>query len=462
MSMGFTAGAGRRSDGLDFAINASDKVANASTPGLVSWSTNASTNYLFGGVEAAVRDMASVNVGARQESGGPTGASSASTLYPAVMATIDLTRLDSGSRRGALESFIVHGGWSRTGNDATAGVLQRLGFNGASSAGLFAAVANPELTTGFEAGVSMRMTNHRFSADLTAYNDRSENLLFPSATSFAQTGTMTNKGVELAMNVVPVRNGQGLEWSIGANISRNNNIVESLAGGVASVALATPFNGLSVEARTGQPLGVLVGYSYLRDASGNMLLRKGLPVADSASGTHVLAQSAPSYIAGFNTVYRTHGVEFSALVDTHRGGKIFSASNRAAAISGVAAETGIRPDSGLLLVGVDAATGAPNTTHVTTEQYYHALSPIVERWLYDASFVKLREVRMTYTLPLQFISALNAQSIRAAFIGRNLAMWSKAPNIDPETVLSTSTVRGAEMGQLPSTRALGIQVTLVP
>jgi hypothetical protein len=459
VSFGFTAGAGLRADNLDLA---SSYKADPITPGSVSWSTSASTNYLFGGIETQVRDMASLNIGARQEAGGPNGASSGSTFYPAVTGTIDLTRLDSGSSRGTLESFILHGGWSRSGNDATTGVLQRLGFAGSNSAGLVAAAASPELTTGFEAGVSARTTNHRFSADLTAYNASSENLVFPSAASFAHTGTMTNKGVELSLNVVPMRSADGREWSIGANVSKNSNVVESLSGGITSLALATPFNGLSVEARTGQPLGALVGNSYLRDASGNLLLRQGLPLVDSVTGPKVLAQSAPSWIAGISSMYRTHGVEFSALLDTHHGGKVFSASNRAGMTSGVLEETAIRPDSGLLVAGIDVATHAANTTHVTTEQYYHALAPIMERWLYDASFVKLREVRVSYTLPLAFISALRAQTMRAAFIGRNLATWTNAPNIDPETVLSTSAVRGLEMGQLPSTRSLGVQITLVP
>jgi hypothetical protein len=111
---------------------------------------------------------------------------------------------------------------------------------------------------------------------------------------------------------------------------------------------------------------------------------------------------------------------------------------------------------------VDIATGQPNAVHVSTENYYHALGNIGERWIYDASFVKLREARVSFSLPLHFISPLRAQSVRLSVVGRNLALWADAPNIDPETVLSTATYRGAEMGQLPTAKSVGFQVSLTP
>jgi hypothetical protein len=76
--------------------------------------------------------------------------------------------------------------------------------------------------------------------------------------------------------------------------------------------------------------------------------------------------------------------------------------------------------------------------------------------------VKLREVRASLTLPLQFINVLRVQSLRASLIGRNLALWTNAPNIDPESVLGASTFRGAEMGQLPTVKSLGFQFSLTP
>ena len=175
----------------------------------------------------------------------------------------------------------------------------------------------------------------------------------------------------------------------------------------------------------------------------------------------MLGEPGPAWIAGLSSSLQYRWFEFSVLVDTHHGGSVFSATNLVGAYSGVLAETAVRPDSGLLISGLDFGTRTANTTHVSTEDYYHALGAIGERWVYDASFVKLREARVSFSLPLKFITLLNAQSLRASLIARNAAIWTKAPNIDPETALSASPVR-AEMGQLPATKSLGFQVTLTP
>jgi hypothetical protein len=225
--------------------------------------------------------------------------------------------------------------------------------------------------------------------------------------------------------------------------------VASLGGGATSLAMGLPFAGASLEARAGSPLGTVVGLRYRRDAAGGLALRNGRPVADSAAGPVVLGSSLPSWGGGLTTSFRRRAFEVSVLVDARHG-------------SGNLAETAVRPDTGLLIAGTDLATGSANTVHVSTEDYYRALGAIAERWMYDASFVKLREARITYTLPLPFIRAIHTQSARLSIIGRNLALWADAPNIDPETVLSTASLRGAELGQLPTMKSVGFQLSLTP
>jgi hypothetical protein len=87
---------------------------------------------------------------------------------------------------------------------------------------------------------------------------------------------------------------------------------------------------------------------------------------------------------------------------------------------------------------------------------------VAEPWLYDAGFVKLRDVRLTFSLPLKSMPIMTAQSVRVSLVGRNVALWAKAPNIDPETALSAGSVQGIEMGQLPSTRSFGLQFSVAP
>jgi hypothetical protein len=457
----FTAGVGRRSDGLESTTLGADRLIDTTTRLPLNFNGASATNVLFGGVEASVRDFISLSASARAESSTLLSGSSSSTVYPAVLGSVDLMRADSGGVRGAVESFVLRAGFSRSGNDATAEVLQRLGLPSSVAAATLSQISSPETTTGFEGGATIRMLHNRVGVDVTYYSEKSDNLVFGSGTTFVHTGALTNKGIEASLSVTPLRV-SGFEWSVGANLGRNENSVDAISGAAGSIALGPTSGGVTVEARPGSPLGALVGLRFLRDASGQLVLRNGAPLADSAAGVRVLGQSLPSWTGGLSSSIRRGGFEVSVLFDTHRGGQLFSASNRAGAVSGTLAETVFRPDSGLLISGVDIATGQPNAVHVSTENYYHALGNIGERWIYDASFVKLREARVSFSLPLHFISPLRAQSVRLSVVGRNLALWADAPNIDPETVLSTATYRGAEMGQLPTAKSVGFQVSLTP
>jgi len=96
------------------------------------------------------------------------------------------------------------------------------------------------------------------------------------------------------------------------------------------------------------------------------------------------------------------------------------------------------------------------------QDYYHSLLPIQEAWVYDATFVKLREARLSVDVPLHWLGIFTAQTLRASVIGRNLWMSARAPNIDPEAALSVSSFQGAELGQLPTARSVGVQLSIVP
>ncbi len=458
----FTLGAGHHSDLLETTIR-SDDVTDTVTVKDVPWNASSSTNVLFGRAESRIDNRASVAVSVRSESSTLMSGSSVSTVYPAVTASLDLLRPDSAAGdHGILHSFTIQGGFSRSGNEGTSALLQRLGVTSATSAAIVSDAAAPEVTTGIDGGASMQMFGGRLGFDLSVYRDRSENLIVPSGVGFVRSASLSNKGVEATATLAPFQGPSGMTWSFAATVGRNANLVESVSETGAQVPLGVPFGTATIEARVGSPLGAIVGNSFLRTSLGELVVRDGLPLADTVAGRHVVGESAPSWIGGLATSVRVRWLELSVLLDTRRGGQIFSASNMAGAYSGALAETAFRPDSGLLISGVDASTGKANTVHVTTESYYHALGPITERWVYDAGFVKLREARASFTLPLQFIHLLRVQNLHGSVIGRNLALWTSAPNVDPESVMSASTFRGAEMGQLPMAKSIGFQLSLTP
>ena len=457
-ALAFTLGAGRRGNDLNTSASGTDRVPNATPPAAQASQVGAHTTFVVGGVDATVLDYATLAVAARQESSSLlTG--SASRLYPSVLASVDLVRANPSLGGGRLDALTLRGGWSRSGTDALPALVQQLGLSTTAAAPSVDALAEPEVTSGWEVGAELRAFGGRTRADVAYYNERSENLLLPSAATFVRGGVVSNKGIEAQAELIPLRLSR-LEWRVGVNFAKNTGLVESL-GDLTSLPIGQGINGLSVEARTGVAPGALVGLGYLRDASGQLVLRSGHPLADTVAGPRVLGTSAPSWIAGLSTGVRVAGVDLSVLFDVRRGGQLFSASNRAGAFAGVLAETAVRPDTGLLIAGTDVATGQANAVHVTTEAYYHSLGPIAERWMYDASFVKLREARASVAVPLHAIG-LHAQTLRLAVVGRNLALWTDAPNVDPEFVLSAAPMRGLEMGQLPTVRSVGVQLSLTP
>lgn len=460
----YTVGAAHHGDHLETTIRATDNLADTVTiRGDVPWDASSSANVLFARVESRIADRASLAVSARSEAATLMSGATTSTVYPAVAGSLDLIRPGVGGRSGGpLDYLTAQAGFSRSGNEGTALLLQRLGVTTATSAAVTADAAAPEITTGIDGGLSTRTLGGRLGIDVSVYSDRSENLIVPSGVGFARSASVTNKGVEATATFAPLHGPAGMTLSFSGTFGKNSNMVESVAGAGTTTTLGTPFGTATIEAVEGSPLGAIVGTSFLRNSDGALILRNGLPLADTVTGRHVVGQSAPSWIGGLGTSVRVGGLELSVLVDAHHGGQVFSASNRAGAYSGTLAETAFRPDSGLLIDGVDATTGVANTVHVPTEDYYHALGPITERWVYDAGFVKLREARASFTLPLSSVNLLRVQSLRASIIGRNLALWTNAPNIDPETVLSASTFRGAEMGQLPTVKSIGFQISLTP
>jgi TonB-dependent SusC/RagA subfamily outer membrane receptor len=463
-------GVGRRSTSLQVTSRGSDQApadsgGTGTAPGRVTADNNA--NSVFASANWAVNPSASVSVTLRNEWYSILSSGHDSQLYPALTGSFDLAR--AAGLKGAMNAARLRAGWSRAGGEVT-GLLLRSVFAGAQSAPISTISASPslgpEITSALQLGGSFGFFQSRVGVDLTYYNERTSDVIVGLPGSAAGTlvatnaATITNSGVEAGLTLVPIRTAAADVWTINANFAKNSNSVDALRG-ASSAALGPSIFGLTVEALPGHALGALVGNAYRRDpATHALLLEDGHPVPDTKP--RVLGVMAPDWSGGVSTTLRRGVFEISALVDGRMGGSIFSTTNLRGITSGSFAETAFRPDSGLLISGIDVATGKANTQRVSAEDYYHSLRSIQEAWVYNASFVKLRDVRLTVALPLRSWPILTAQSLRASLIGRNLAMWAKAPNIDPETALSTTTLQGIELGQLPTARSIGVQLSLTP
>jgi hypothetical protein len=409
-----------------------------------------------------------------------------SFFYPSVNTSFVLTEAFPSLRSGALSFAKLRGGYSITGNDTDPYQLVTT-FNGQSTKfgplqqfSLSDRIANanlkPERTTAAEVGLELSFFNDRLGLDATYYSQSTTDQILPvtvaPASGFTSmminAGEMRNRGVEAAISATPVRLDNGFEWKTSFNFSKNSNKVVKLAPeqNLKTIILGNTWS-VNAEAREGEPYGVLFGSPYLRDeATGKLLTYKGLPQADDAN-RRVLGNYNPDWVGGWNNEFKYKNVSLGVLIDIRQGGDIFSVTNMFGTYAGVLASTipGREVDwnnPGILVDGIDEVTGQPNTTRVTAENYYQSLYGIHEAFVQDASFIKLREVRVGYDLPSRWTSALRVKSASVALVGRNLWLNTKIPNIDPEVALSTGNVQGLEFASLPTARSFGFNVTVTP
>jgi hypothetical protein len=467
--------------GLDLLANSSSletvigdrPVALGSGGGIASAEEKSSNDVsaVFLSTTVAVGTALTLSGGVRRESASALPSSHRSNLYPSLQAAFDLKNGLSIVRNAGLRAATVRASWWRAGNELNPGMLAR-GYGGGGTSltptlGIAAdSGTRSERTSGIEIGATIAVST-RVGLDVAFYKERSTDLLVATATGEgdapgAYTGEISNSGVEAQLRVVPIRLSNGATLELALTFAKNRNRVEALAGGLDEVSLGPPAWTASVVARTGHPLGSLVGRRLLRDETGALVLKGGLPIADASGGFAVLGSWQPSATGGVSASFRFAGAEAAALLDARFGGRVFSATNYWGSYAGTLQSTADRPEVGIVIAGIDSAKGTANGTAVSTEAYYHALGAVAEPWVYDASFAKLRELRLTYALQLHQLPRFEDQSIRVSVVTRNLWMWSKVPNIDPETALAAGAFQGLEMGQLPSTRSIGVRFSITP
>jgi outer membrane receptor protein involved in Fe transport len=476
-------------------------------------------NSLYGQAEFAYNDYAFVNVTGRNDWSSTLPENANSYFYPSVSGSFVFTQaFPALGFNGLMNYGKIRGGWSRVGNDADPYQLAvtyaaQTQFGSISRFAVPNDLLNPALkpenTDAWEVGTEMQWLDDRLGVDLTYYTKRTSNQILNAGVSGASgytsalvnAGVISNRGVEAQLSFAPIRSldDRGLSWDVTVNYGRNRSKVEELYGNLQTVNLlggtATHWY-LTVEARKGEPYGAMFGVGFLRcgnyaanaaddqftaarkaallaatpncpaDGSGNgqlYLNSRGRPQREPVSAKRVLGNVMPDWTGGIDNTFRFRGVDFGFLIDTRQGGNVYSTGTMWGNYAGILKETEFRPDTGLLIAGINASTGAANTVHTRTEDYYHALYPIQEPWIYDASFWKLREARIAFNVPRRYLASTRLDNARVSIVGRNLALWgTDNPHIDPETAFSTSNFQGIEMGQMPTARSIGFQLTITP
>ena len=355
----------------------------------------------------------------------------------------------------------------------------------------------PELTSSKEIGLEVAFLQNRLGFDVSYYSTRSYNQIFAVAVSpatgysnkFVNAGTILNKGFELSAFITPVKT-KDFSWDMNINWTRNRNKVEELYEESRNLQIASYQGGVSVNATIGQPYGTLQGRTWVYHANGGKMVDSKPTLANGnanplygrylMTGTtnNVIGNINPDWIGGVYNTVRYKGFSLGFLVDVRKGGDVFSLDLYYGLSSGIYPETAGLNDlgnpsrnpvtanaatsGGVIMPGV-TEDGKANTIRVENINgtYGYDFNPQAN-FIYDASFVKLRELNISYALPQSVVSRLAPfKGIEFSIIGRNLWLIHKnLPYSDPEENLTAGNAQGYQSGAYPTTRTIGANIKL--
>ncbi|WP_207426600.1 SusC/RagA family TonB-linked outer membrane protein [Pedobacter sp. SYSU D00535] len=332
----------------------------------------------------------------------------------------------------------------------------------------------PELTTSYEGGLELNLFGNRLGADITLYENTTENQILDvpldPTTGYTRAvlnaGTVRNRGIELMLRARPIDT-KNFKWNTSINWAKNDNKVLELAEGMTDRQDIGYGGNATLQARVGGSTGDIYGFGFVRSPEGEIVYTAaGLPARPAE--IQRIGNAYADWKGGFFNEFSYKAFRFNFLLDGQYGGIIYSQTHHKMSEQGKLKHTLPGREEGYIIgkgVVLNAdGTYSPNTTKVAVGDYYgdYYRRANVESNSFDASFLKLREVRFEYTLPKSLTSKIRVNGASLAVYGRDLAMITNFPMFDPETAaLNGSTLLpGIEMGQLPSTRTFGMNLTL--
>jgi len=452
-------------------------VKSGTTPVIASNYNEQRINSVFGFGQLSYKNYAYLDFSGRNEWASVLPTQNNSFFYPAVSGSLILSDI-FGFKDSKVNYAKLRAGWSKVGGTGALGAysLNRTFGLGNNGFGTQSSVPNtqwnpnikPESTTGTEFGLDLNAFKNRVRFSGTYYNQKSTDLIVPIqveassgfTNSWENTGEMVNKGIELQLGVTVLK-AKDFSFDVDLNFAKNKNEVVNL-GGADSYVLGGQW-GMELQARPGEAYGAIVGFPYTRDTNGSIVYENGLPKVNN-SQLAVLGNVTPDWTGGANFTIKYKDFDLSTLLDAKMGGDIFSMSYMWGRYAGTLEESLIGRETGIVGNGV-LADGSPNNVVVSAKsfnQFAYNYSNFTESGIFDASYVKLRQITLGYRLPKKWLQGTFIQDFKVSVVGRNLALlYKKAPHIDPESAFSNNNGdQGQEFGQLPSARTYGFNLNV--
>lgn len=460
---------------------------------------NKDINSVFATTSFGYKDMLFLDLSARNDWSSALPKKSNSYFYPAASLSFAVTELPGLKGNEILNFAKVRASIAQAGNDSDPyrlyDVFEPLtpNFGGLPMYRVPNSQQNPdlvnELTTEMEFGFLVKMFSGRLSLDMAYYDRTTKDQIFnvpvSSATGYdsklLNAGVMKNSGIEIQLSGTPVRT-DNFRWNLGVNLTKQNNeVVELLKDKdgksvVSSIEMGGTW-AADLRIQEGLPYMALFGQDYVRenykeDDKGNIVQNSGERVV-GADGMYkftskrvYLGSAMADWTGGFSTAFSYKNFTLSGLFDFQMGGIIHSSSLQWSKYSGMHPETvsfngesDVRAN-GMILPGVKE-DGKPNDIRVSPQAYYQTHWRKAAPNVYDASFLKFRELRLSYSLPNSFIDNTPFTDVNISAFGRNLAiLYSDIPYLDPQVVTSSGNRQGLENAQIPSTRSFGLNVSV--
>jgi TonB-linked SusC/RagA family outer membrane protein len=346
----------------------------------------------------------------------------------------------------------------------------------------------PERTGSAEAGLEMSFLKNRVGFDVTYYHARTIDEIVPVTLStatgytsqFLNSGTVQNQGWEVSVNATPVKT-KDFSWTVNLNWTRNRNKVIALfkdATGqeAQNLQIGSFQGGITFNATLNEPYGTIRGTNFIFDsATGQKVVGSTGRYLKTDNANQTIGNVNPDWIGGINNTFKYKDLSLSFLIDIRKGGDVFSTDMYYGLATGLYAETATKNDlgnesrsavadgGGIILPGV-TEDGKPNTIRVSNGNYgsYGYRYNPDAAFVYDASYVKLREAVLTYSLPQSLIQKWKYfKGIDVSLIGRNLWIIHKnLPYSDPEEGLSSGNIQGYQVGAYPTVRTIAFNLKL--
>lgn len=492
-SLGVNAGGNRMQSWSETVVNASEDFSDRNLQHPFSGNTRSSNRYiserainsLYATAQLGYRDFVYVDFSARNDWSSTLPAENNSYFYPSISSSLILTELFEHPSWWSFGKF--RASWAKVGSDASAYVLDQYysidqykhkgtPIGNISGNNIPNPNLKPSMSTSYELGLELKFFNNRAGLDVTYYDqiadDQILNVAIGPSTGYTgaliNTGSIRNSGIEITSYVKPISR-KDLDWTVELNWARNRNEIVDLYEGLDQLVLAQ-VSGVSVQARPGQPYGLIIGKAYQRDELGNKIVtNSGVPII--ADEDEVLGNSVPDWMGGIRNTLQIKNVSVSFLIDGRFGNDIFSATEQSSYGMGKNKKTLIGRDiyasggkwvpNGLVTADANGNL-VPYDANTNPERYYHDIRLVHEENIYDGSFVKLRDASISWKMPERWFEGTFVKSLSLGMFGNNLVyLWRNTDNIDPEAAtLGSGSGQGLETYGMPLTRSFGANLNL--